>query len=73
MKLDRSFKLKYPWDTAPLPALAPDEQDAADTQPLDTAPLWIADGTPVADAHIARLQEIGLVTPDVDGDDDDGQ
>jgi hypothetical protein len=53
----------------PLPELAPDEQDAADTQPI--TPLWIADGTPIADAHERRLQEIGLLTPDVDGDDND--
>jgi hypothetical protein len=65
---DRSFKLKYPWDTAPLPELAPDEQDAADTQPI--TPLWIP-GTPIADAHERLLQEIGLLTPDVDGDDND--
>jgi hypothetical protein len=51
------------------PPLTDDEQDAADTQPI--TPLWVADGTPAADAHIARLQEIGLLTPDVDGDDDD--
>jgi hypothetical protein len=55
---DRSFKLKHPWDTAPLPALAPDEQDAADTQEIeivadDTAPLD-ADMTAYA-AFLTRL------------------
>jgi hypothetical protein len=56
----------------PLPRFE-DEQDDYDTRPLDTqpiTPLWIADGTPLADEHIRRLQEIGLITPDVDGDDD---
>jgi hypothetical protein len=49
------------------PPLTEDEKGA-----LDTQPLWIP-GTPIADAHERRLQEIGLLTPDVDGDDDDGQ
>jgi hypothetical protein len=61
-----AFEIVFTGDeTEPLTAA---EQDAAETQPI--TPLWIADGTPLADEHIRRLQEIGLITPDVDGDDD---
>lgn len=59
---------KYPWELRPLEFQTADEIAAADTQEI--TPLWVADGTPAADAHIARLQEIGLLTPDVDGDDE---
>lgn len=54
----------------PMPPIDDDEQDDYATQEI--TPLWVP-GTPAADAHIARLQEIGLLTPDVDGDDDDEQ
>jgi hypothetical protein len=60
-----AFEIVFTGDeTEPLTAA---EQDAADTQPI--TPLWV-EGTPAADEHIRRLQEIGLITPDVDGDDD---
>ena len=58
--------------TAAFEIVTLDDTDDTDPAAADTQPLWLP-GTPAADAHVARLIEIGLMTPDVDSEDSEDE